>query len=110
MRMARIYDKPDGGRRILVDRLWPRGITKAAAQLDAWAKDIAPSDMLRRAFHAGMPFEAFAAAYCEELDDADLSVLAGEDVVLLTAAKHSPCHAHVLAEVAARRAGNVGGL
>jgi len=98
-RVARIYDPADGGRRILVDRLWPRGVSKEAAALDAWAKDLAPSDALRRAFHEGMPFEVFADTYREELEGADLSVLAGEDVVLLTAAKHRPNHADVLVDL-----------
>lgn len=100
MRIARIYDPIDGGRRILVDRLWPRGISKERAALDAWAKDIAPSDALRKAYHAGMSWEAFEAAYREELAEADLSVLEGDDVVLLTASKGERCHAHVLQELA----------
>jgi uncharacterized protein YeaO (DUF488 family) len=56
------------GFRVLVDRLWPRGIKKENANIDLWAKDIAPSDALRREFH-GHPehWERFVAAYRKEL-------------------------------------------
>jgi len=49
----RVYDKPakDDGFRILVDRLWPRGLTKERAHVDLWMKEIAPSDTLRKWFH-----------------------------------------------------------
>ena len=49
----RVYEKPakDDGFRILVDRLWPRGLTKAKAHVDLWMKEIAPSDELRKWFH-----------------------------------------------------------
>lgn len=104
MRIRRVYDEPDGGRRVLVDRLWPRGVKKEQAGLDAWAKDLAPSDGLRRAFHDGMDYDEFAAKYREELEDADLSALDGDDVVLLTAAKGRPNHADVLADLLARKA------
>jgi uncharacterized protein YeaO (DUF488 family) len=51
--IKRVYMKPspDDGARVLVDRLWPRGLTKEAAALDAWLKDLAPSDELRKWFH-----------------------------------------------------------
>jgi len=51
--LKRVYDPPAGadGRRILVDRLWPRGLTKEDARLDLWLKEIAPSNELRRWFH-----------------------------------------------------------
>jgi len=68
--VKRIYEKPakDDGARILVDRLWPRGIAKAKAKLDLWLKEIAPSDDLRKRFH-GHPDEwaAFKRAYFAEL-------------------------------------------
>ncbi|MGE5855037.1 MAG: DUF488 domain-containing protein, partial [Syntrophaceae bacterium] len=49
IRIKRVYDAPgpEDGRRILVDRLWPRGLTKEKAKIDYWAKDIAPSNELR---------------------------------------------------------------
>ena len=53
IKTERVYDKPlgDDGYRILVDRLWPRGLTKEAAKIDFWLKEIAPSDDLRKRFH-----------------------------------------------------------
>jgi uncharacterized protein YeaO (DUF488 family) len=49
----RVYEKPakEDGFRVLVDRLWPRGLTKARAHVDLWMKEIAPSDELRKWFH-----------------------------------------------------------
>ena len=68
--LKRIYDKPSpkDGRRVLVDRIWPRGISKQSARLDAWLKDVAPSDELRRWFH-GHPdrWNDFRQRYLEEL-------------------------------------------
>lgn len=54
IRLKRVYDKPsaDDGYRVLVDRLWPRGLTKERAAVDLWAKDVAPSPELRKAWHA----------------------------------------------------------
>lgn len=69
-RLKRVYDAPasDDGKRILVDRLWPRGLTKEKAAIDLWAKSIAPSDALRHEFH-GHPdrWTEFVAAYGKEL-------------------------------------------
>lgn len=68
--VGRIYDGdvPDGYR-VLVDRLWPRGVTKQAAALDGWAKDVAPSAELRRWYgHDPDRFDAFAERYRDELD------------------------------------------
>jgi uncharacterized protein YeaO (DUF488 family) len=52
--LKRVYEKPakSDGTRVLVDRLWPRGLTKADAALDAWLKELAPSDALRQWYHA----------------------------------------------------------
>ncbi|MBO6291011.1 MAG: DUF488 family protein [Selenomonas sp.] len=69
--LKRVYEpyEPKDGYRILVDRLWPRGIKKEAAQLDEWAKEITPSTEIRRLYHQGdMPFEGFFQAYLEELE------------------------------------------
>lgn len=51
--VKRIYDPPaaDDGFRVLVDRLWPRGVSKARADIDEWLKEVAPSTELRRWFH-----------------------------------------------------------
>ncbi|MEU1428040.1 DUF488 family protein [Nocardia sp. NPDC005746] len=53
-RVKRVYDAPDAadGRRVLVDRLWPRGISKQQAAIDEWAKDVTPSNELRKWYHA----------------------------------------------------------
>ena len=70
LKMKRIYESPEetDGFRILVDRLWPRGVKKEAAQLDAWLKDSAPSPDLRKWFaHDPDKFAAFKERYEEEL-------------------------------------------
>jgi uncharacterized protein YeaO (DUF488 family) len=67
----RVYDEPgpDGGQRILVDRIWPRGLTKEAARLDLWLKEIAPSTALRRWFgHDPALWDEFQRRYRAELD------------------------------------------
>ena len=70
IRLRRVYAAPEAadGARILVDRLWPRGIARQVARIDAWLRDLAPSDGLRKRFH-GHPedWSAFRAAYAEEL-------------------------------------------
>lgn len=101
MRIQRIYDAPDGGIRVLVDRLWPRGVAKEAAMLDDWAKPLTPSSGLRQSYHNGMLWEEFKIAYMLELEQISAEEwqrLEGDDVVLLTAAKNEPNHAHVLLE------------
>jgi uncharacterized protein YeaO (DUF488 family) len=73
LRIKRVYLPPDAadGARILVDRLWPRGLSRERARVDLWLKDIAPSDGLRRRYH-GDPaaWEEFKAAYYAELEQA----------------------------------------
>lgn len=67
----RIYESREesDGTRILIDRLWPRGISKVDAALSLWAKQVAPSDALRKAYHAGeINYDTFAARYAAELD------------------------------------------
>jgi uncharacterized protein YeaO (DUF488 family) len=70
LRVKRVYDvaEPGDGLRVLVDRLWPRGIAKEKARIDSWLKDAAPSDALRRRFH-GDPtkWSEFVKAYDGEL-------------------------------------------
>jgi uncharacterized protein YeaO (DUF488 family) len=68
--IKRVYEKPSrtDGVRILVDRLWPRGLKKEDAALDHWAKDLAPSSELRKWFdHKPKRFEEFARRYRDEL-------------------------------------------
>jgi uncharacterized protein YeaO (DUF488 family) len=70
IRTKRAYDNPSpaDGRRILVDRLWPRGISKADAKIDFWAKAIAPSNELRRWYqHEGSKWPEFKRRYFAEL-------------------------------------------
>lgn len=69
--VKRVQEAPaaSDGRRVLVDRLWPRGVSKAAARLDQWLKEVAPSDELRRWFgHDPARWAAFEARYSRELD------------------------------------------
>jgi len=71
IKIKRIYDEPtkDDGKRVLVDRLWPRGISKDRAKIDLWAKDIAPSHELRKWFnHDPDKWIEFEEKYFSELD------------------------------------------
>lgn len=96
--VARAYDADEvRGYRILVDRLWPRGISKERLRADLWAKDAAPSNEIRKAFgHDPEKFLWFRSEYLKELDAGTSSAellrtvserLSGGDVVLLYAAK-----------------------
>ncbi|MEG3630187.1 DUF488 domain-containing protein [Streptomyces poriticola] len=111
IRVRRVYDppEPDDGVRVLVDRLWPRGLAKDAAQVDHWPKAITPSTGLRRWYHAGEgSFREFAARYAAELDAPEAADALDEvrelvrrgPVTLLTASR-SPAagHAAVLARL-----------
>lgn len=72
IRIKRVYEAPDesDGYRVLVDRLWPRGLKKEAAALDAWHRELAPSDALRRWFgHDVARWPEFRRRYVEELRD-----------------------------------------
>ena len=69
-RIKRIYEPAveDDGFRVLIDRLWPRGLAKEKAHIDLWLKEIAPSDSLRRLVHKDpTKWDAFVAAYAREL-------------------------------------------
>ena len=70
VRIKRVYDPPDSkdGKRILVDRLWPRGLTKEKASVDLWLKEISPSPELRKWFdHDPAKWEEFQKRYLAEL-------------------------------------------
>ncbi|MEN6585312.1 MAG: DUF488 domain-containing protein [Sulfuricella sp.] len=70
IRIKRVYEQPDkhDGRRVLVDRLWPRGLTKEKASVDLWLKDIAPSAELRKWFgHDPGRWDEFKKRYLAEL-------------------------------------------
>lgn len=72
IRLKRVYDKPakSDGYRVLVDRLWPRGVKKNQARIDQWLKDIAPSTKLRKWFgHDPSRWTEFKKRYAAELDD-----------------------------------------
>lgn len=113
IQIKRIYDKPDknDGRRILVDRLWPRGIKKENARIDLWLKDIAPSDELRKWFsHDPVKWPEFRTRYKEELKNKPelLKQLREEskkeDITLLFSAKDTEHNnAAVLKEVLSRK-------
>ncbi len=71
IRLKRVYEPPskEDGVRVLVDRLWPRGVSKRDAQISYWFKEIAPSDELRKFFgHAPERWEEFRKRYLEELE------------------------------------------
>ncbi len=72
IKIKRVYEEPDKGDgfRILVDRLWPRGLSKDKVKVDLWLKDIAPSDELRKWFgHDPKRWDEFRRRYSEELKD-----------------------------------------
>jgi uncharacterized protein YeaO (DUF488 family) len=89
-RIKRIYEPAAAadGLRVLVDRLWPRGMSKQKARIDTWLKEIAPSETLRRRFH-GHPesWAEFNAAYRRELEQEPAKSAAAE---LREKAKHQP--------------------
>ncbi len=71
IRLRRVYEAADAtdGARFLVDRLWPRGVRKETPTLDGWVKEAAPSNELRKRFHAGaVSWEVFREQYFRELD------------------------------------------
>ena len=109
LRVMRVYDlTPETeGYRILVDRLWPRGVRKETLRPDRWAKEITPSPELRKWFgHTEERFEEFSSLYRAELDCSSAaqefvrdvaSMLKEQDVLLLYAAKSRTCnHAVIL--------------
>ncbi|MFM5923973.1 MAG: DUF488 domain-containing protein [Novosphingobium sp.] len=120
LRLKRIYESPaaDDGARFLVDRLWPRGVSKERAALTAWLKVLAPSDDLRREFHqaseSDSAWQAFQAAYFAELGasgpgtqaalrELDSAVSAGPVTLLFGAHNQQRNNAVALAEWLARR-------
>ncbi|MEU9350330.1 DUF488 family protein [Streptomyces griseoloalbus] len=110
VRVRRVYEppEPDDGVRVLVDRLWPRGLAKDAARVDEWPKGLTPSTELRRWYHADdRPYEEFRERYAAELaapEAAELldhvRELTGRGPVTLLTASKDPQRSH--AEVLAR--------
>ncbi|GAA3504493.1 DUF488 domain-containing protein [Streptomyces albogriseolus] len=110
VRVRRVYEppEPDDGVRVLVDRLWPRGLAKDAARVDEWPKGLTPSTELRRWYHADEgSFEEFRERYEAELAAPEAAEplervreLAGKGPVTLLTASRQPDRSH--AEVLAR--------
>lgn len=108
IKVKRVYDPPEegDGLRILVDRLWPRGLKKADAQIDVWAKELAPSPHLRAWFsHEEPKFSEFRKCYFKELTDrlddvqTVLKQVVDRPCTLLYAARNPTCnHALILRE------------
>lgn len=113
IKIKRIYDQPveEDGYRVLVDRLWPRGVSKKEVNLDEWNKEITPSTELRKWFdHKADRFDEFAKKYRDELlDKAEAleelrKTAKNEPVTLLYAAKDPKInHASVLRDVLLRK-------
>lgn len=109
VRVARVYHPPTTGRQetaVLVDRLWPRGVSKADAPFDQWLREVAPSTELRRWFaHDPARFDQFVERYRKELTlpeqatafDALKTLARKGPLVLMTAADLEHSHAGVLA-------------
>ncbi len=98
IRVRRVYEQPspDDGARVLVDRVWPRGLRKDAARLDEWAKDVAPSTEPRTWYrHDPAKFDEFRRRYTAELEQPGpreafgrlRALTAGKPMTLLTATK-----------------------
>jgi len=110
VQVKRVYEdpEPDGGARVLVDRLWPRGIAKEYLNLDLWAREVAPSTELRKWYgHRPERFDEFRRRYLEELKAPPAAVAVeelrrlaeGAGVTLLTATRDvDRSGAQVLAE------------
>ncbi|MGW6704664.1 DUF488 domain-containing protein [Streptomyces sp. NPDC054956] len=108
VRLKRVYDPAEpgvDGVRVLVDRLWPRGLSKEAAGVDDWARAVAPSTELRKWFHGGGSVEEFRERYGVELAGPEAvaelgrlrGLVSGGPVTLLTAVKDpAASHAGVL--------------
>jgi len=115
VRLQRAYDEPtpDGGYRVLVDRLWPRGRSKEVLHLDSGARDLGPSTELRKWFgHDPMRWEEFRKRYRAELDDSsrtqaldDLAERAAKAPLTLVLGARDVEHneAQVIAEALGRR-------
>ncbi len=110
--LKRIYDpaEADDGVRVLVDRLWPRGVSKEKAAIDLWLKEVAPSHELRKWYgHDTARWKEFRKRYRAELD-ADpepferlVELAADERVTLLSSTRETKNHATFLAELLKKR-------
>lgn len=99
--VGRIYDPPPEGARILIDRLWPRGVRKEALHYDLWPKAAAPGNELRKWFHEDRPgrWEQFRRQYAAQLDanagllDESLALCRRGPVTVITS-DGDPHHSH----------------
>jgi uncharacterized protein YeaO (DUF488 family) len=100
LQVRRVYDEPHrgDGTRVLVDRIWPRGLSKNKAHLDEWCKQIAPSTQLRQWYgHDPQRFDEFSRRYQQELNEPERAqalehlrdLAAKGTLTLLTATKHA---------------------
>lgn len=105
IRIKRVYEdfEESDGYRVLVDRLWPRGMKKENLHYDLWAKDITPSSTLRKWYHQNMDenWEAFVSAYQKELDNVPdmgsyIDELKKHPVVTLLYASKDLIHNHAI--------------
>jgi uncharacterized protein YeaO (DUF488 family) len=113
VRVKRAYERAaaSDGYRVLIDRLWPRGVSKADAHLDEWARELAPSDALRRWFgHDPARFDEFRRRYVDELaahedrlDELRVRARAGTLTLVYAARDTEHNDAVVLAEILCRR-------
>ncbi len=100
LKIKRVYEAPadDDGLRVLVDRLWPRGLSKESARVDLWLKEIAPSDALRKWFaHDPVKWPEFQQRYASELEAhaealADLRARARRGAITLLYAAKDAAH------------------
>ena len=112
IQLKRAYDQPSksDGTRILVDRLWPRGVTKPKAKIDLWPKEIAPTTELRKWFHGeGADWKQFRRRYLTELknhrDQIELlrsKIRHGQVTLVFSARSRQQNHAVILKEVLER--------
>lgn len=113
--VKRVYDRREiaDGKRILVDRLWPRGVKKSTQNVDTWMKDVAPSNELRKWFdHDPVKWEEFKQRYRKELQDSKafdelVELVKKADVTLIYSAKETQFNnAVALSEFIAERLGS----
>ncbi|MGE0254392.1 MAG: DUF488 domain-containing protein [Alphaproteobacteria bacterium] len=120
VRTRRIYDPPaaDDGLRILVDRLWPRGVSRVEARLDLWLRDIAPSTGLRQWFHgAAGEWVEFRRRYRAELDanpgavgELRAALAKGPATLLFSVKDTERNHARLIVEYLARQSSSKASL
>lgn len=102
IKLKRIYEtsSPTDGYRVLVDRLWPRGMSKENANIDEWNKDLAPSDELRKWFHHDPElWQGFSEKYEDELNERNpgekfVKIHKNQDVITLLYAAKDEQHCH----------------